>query len=214
MQFVSQLDRLLARSLDHSTTRSLWVSHLVNFHPGNVERDPLTVFFGGKPMEALVSPINVSWAAWIWHFLYMFTFSLHFHYIFFTFSLHVLYIFQKFVLHFFTFSLHFRHNWGAWRPPKPPCLTGGLRPPDSPTLITLNMSPKSLQLMPEWCPNDVQMMSKWCLNDAQMMSKWCPNDVQLMSKWCPDDVQMMPRWCPNLVQNSTCTMAIVHVLWP
>ena len=58
----------------------------------------MLALFGGKSMEALMSPINVSWEAIFLHFLYIFTFSLHV----FTFSLHVLYIFFT----FYTFSYH------------------------------------------------------------------------------------------------------------
>ena len=150
-------------------------------------------------MEALVSPINVSWAAWIWHFLYIFTFSLHFRYIFyifFTFSLHFSKVRFTFFYIFFTFSAQL----GGLAPPQTPLLNRGASPPGPPDL--------------NYTKHESVNRSKWCPNDVQMMSKWCPNDAQMMSKWCPDDVQMMPRWCPNLVQNGTCTMAIVHVLWP
>ena len=41
---------------------------------------------------------------------------------------------------FATTQDHFFCVWGAWRPPKPPCFPEGLRPPDPPSLISLNMS--------------------------------------------------------------------------
>ena len=123
-------------------------------------------------MEASVSPINVLWAAWI------LTFSLHF-YIFLTFPLHVLHFlniflhflhclnifvtFVTFPLHFcyisFTFVLHVLSFLFICLPFSTVRLIfvymffifgaqlGSLSPPQ--TLITLNMSPKSLQLMPE-----------------------------------------------------------------
>ena len=57
--------------------------------------------------------------------------------------------FQNMDLNFPANFLTISWTLGGLRPPKPPCLTGGLRPRDPPLLISLDMSPKSLQMMPK-----------------------------------------------------------------